>query len=315
MKYLEPSDPRFRHLGLKVGGFLTVLLLLLVLMAGILGWRQDLFEPASYFIISPGNAASITPGMDVSFRGIRVGRVHEVGLDERGEPKIKLRVKRRAAGWLHDDASALLTGQGPLETPYIALEQGSAEKPPLPEGSQLPFRREANLGELAVTVEAQLRPLVTAAGKLVGDLSRRDGDLQLTLAGMRSVAGTMAAEIPPALADARQTARTTREYVDEVATEKSDVSQLRGRLLSVGEQLDKRLPALLEEAEQAVESLRKATRQIDKSVQASAPQVEELVKRSNETARKADTLIGDLRKVWLMKLLLPKPLPPPDRQP
>ncbi len=306
MRYLEESDPRFRHLGLKVGGFLTVLVLLVVLMAGILGWRQDLFEPVARFRISPVDASTIVPGMDIAFQGIRVGRVHKVWLDDDGKPRVILRVKRRAARWLHADASAVLAGQGPLESPYIALEPGSPGKPALAEDAELPFRREASLGELASTLEEQLRPLIEAGSRLIGDLNRPEGDLQLTLAGLRSLTGTMAEEIPPVLSDARQTARTTREYLDEITAKESDVGRLRAHLQSVGEQLDKRLPSLLSEAEDTLKSLRKATAQIDKSVQASAPQVEELVKRSNEAALKAETLIGDLRKAWLMKVLLPK---------
>lgn len=306
MKYLEQNDPRFHRLGLKVGSFLAVIVLLVILMAGILGWRQDLFEPAAYFEISPDNAAYINPGMDVSFRGIRVGRVHRVALDDSGIPRVQLRLQRRAAAWLHADASAMLTGQGPLETPYIALEAGSPDHPSLAEGSTITFRREASLGELAAAVEEQFRPLIAAGGKLVGDLSRPDGDLQITLAGLRSVTGTVQQDLPPALADIRQTAQTTREYVADASAEESDLGQLRANLLSISQQLDKRLPAMLDETEQTVSSLRKATARIDKSIQVSAPQVEDLVKKSNETAAKADVLIKDLRKAWLMKLLLPK---------
>lgn len=312
MRYLEDSDPRFRRLGLKVGSFLTVLVLLLVLMAGILGWRQDLFEPVAYFRVSPGDAATIVPGMDVTFQGIRVGRVHKVWLDDGGEPRVTLRVKRRAAQWLHADASAVLAGQGPLETPFVELQAGSPDKPVLADDAELPFRREASLGELASTLEEQLRPLIDAGSKLIGDLNRPEGDLQLTLAGLRSLTGTMVSEIPPTLADARQTALTTREYLAEITSDKSDVAQLRAHLQSVGEEVDKRLPALLSEAEKTLESLRKTTAQLDKSVATSAPQFEELIKRSSEAALKAETLIGDFRKAWLMKVLLPKSAPAKD---
>ena len=306
MKYLEQNDPRFQRLGLKVGSFLAVLVLLVILMAGILGWRQDLFEPAVYFEISPDNAAYNNPGMDVAFRGIRVGRVHRVELDDAGVPRVQLRVKRRAASWLHSDASAMLTGQGPLETPYIALEAGSASQPLLADGSTITFRRGTSLGELAASVEEQFRPLIAAGGKFIGDLSRPEGDLQITLAGLRSVTGTVKEDLPPALADIRQAAQTTREYVADASSKESDLGQLRTHLLSISQQLDKRLPAMLDETEQTVSSLRKATARIDKSIQVYAPQVEDLVKKSNETAAKADALVQDLRKAWLMKLLLPK---------
>lgn len=312
MKYLEQNDPRFRNLGFKVGGFLTVLVLLLILMAAVLGWRQDLFEPVSTYFITPENATYINPGMDVAFRGIRVGRVSRVELDREGAPRVSLRIKRRASEWLHADATAMLTGQGPLETPYIALEGGSPEKPPLPEGGTLPYRREASLGELASAVEEQFRPLIAAGSKLTGDLARPDGDLQRALAGLRSVAGTLSAEIPPTLADARRTMQTTREYVTNAADDESDISKLRTHLLSISQQLDQRLPGMIEETQRTISSLRKTAAQIDQSVQTSAPQMEDLVKKSNEAASKAEALINDLRKAWLVKFLLPKTNAPKD---
>ncbi|MBU3665306.1 MAG: MCE family protein [Chthoniobacterales bacterium] len=306
MKYLQESDPRFRHLGLKVGSFLTALVVLVVLMAAVLGWRQDLFQPVTIFRTSPGDAAGITAGMDVSVQGIRVGRVSRVELDDAGQPRVMLRVQKRAAQWLRSDAAAVLAGRGPLESPYIELSTGSKDLPALADGAELPFRREASIGELASALEEQLRPLIDAGTRMFGDLNRPDGDMHVALAELRTLTGSMLKEIPPALSDARQTAQTTREFVAELAAEESDVNKARENLLLVSGKIEKELPALLDQAEETLAALRQATLRVDKSVQTSAPELEKLVRRSNDVALKADGLITDLRKAWLMKLFVPQ---------
>ncbi len=260
MKYLQERDPRFQHLGLKVGSFIAFFVLLLLIMAAMLGWRQDLFQPAVWYRISPGRADAIFPGMNVTMQGIRVGRVYSVAFDKGGQPRVVLRIRRQAADWLHSDAEAVLSGTGPLETPYIDLLPGSGEKPSLAADAELPFRREASLGETLSGLEEQMRPVIAAASSFLEELNRKDGDLRMSISGLRSFTDTLNQDVPPVLND----------------------------------------------AEKAIASLRRSSAEIEGSVEDVSPQLLELMRRSNEAALRAENLLGDLRKVWMFKVLLPK---------
>jgi phospholipid/cholesterol/gamma-HCH transport system substrate-binding protein len=306
MKYLRDTDPRFRNLGLKVSGFFAGVIVLMLLMAAVLGWRNDLFEPSVNYSSRPGKADAIFPGMNVTLHGIRAGRVTKVDLDEEGKPSVTLRIQRRAAQWLREDAELLLTGLGPLESPYLELQTGSSSQPPLPDESILPFRREATIGELASTLEKQLRPVIAASSEFVGEISRPDGDIRMTVAALRALTDALAKDVPPAMADARQAAQSTRTYLDELTSDEGDLEKLRKNLLSTSELIESRLPKMLEDAEQTLSSLKRATTKVEKSVNTSAPEVEELVKRSNEAALRAETLLTDFRKIWMLKLVMPK---------
>lgn len=263
MKYLQERDPRFQHLGLKVGSFIAFFALLLLIMAAMLGWRQDLFEPAVWYRISPGRADAIFAGMNVTMHGIRVGRVQKVAFDKEGRPRVVLRVRRQAAEWLRSDAECILSGTGPLETPYLDLVPGSDDKPPLAADAELPFRREASLGEALSGLEEQMRPVIAAASSFLDELNRKDGDLRLSIAGLRSFTDTLNADVPP----------------------------------------------VLDDAQQALASLRRSSREIEGSVEDVSPQLMELMRRSNEAALRAENLLADLRKVWMLKAILPKEKP------
>lgn len=260
MKYLQERDPRFQYLGLKVGSFVAFFVLLVLIMAAMLGWRQDLFQSSVRFRISPGRADAIFPGMNVTMHGIRVGRVQQVAFDKGGQPRVTLRIRRQAAEWLRSDAEAVLSGTGPLATPYIDLVPGSADKGPLADDAELPFRREASLGEMLSGLEAQMRPVIAQASSFLDELNRADGDLRMSIAGLRSFTDTLNEDVPPVLSD----------------------------------------------TEKAIGSLRRSSAEIERAVDTASPQLEELLRRSNEAALRAENLLGDLRKVWMFKVLLPK---------
>lgn len=269
MKYLQERDPRFQYLGLKVGSFVVFFALLLLIMGAMLGWRQDLFQPSVFYRVSPGRADAIFPGMNVTMHGIRVGRVQKVAFDRGGQPRVTLRVRRQASEWLRQDAQAVLSGTGPLETPYIDLAPGSGDKPPLAADAELPFAREPNLGETLSGLEEQMRPVIAAASDFLGELNRKDGDLRRSIAGLRAFTDTLNADVPP----------------------------------------------VLDDADKAVASLRRSTADIERTVDAASPQLDQLMRRCNEAALRAENLLGDLRKVWVFKALLPKEQPQPSPAP
>lgn len=306
MKYLRDTDPRFQRLGLKVGGFLTLLCLLLVGMGVILAWRQDLFEPTDDFFASPQRADGILPGMDVTLHGIRVGRVHDVWIDENGEPRMSMRVRRSGSIWLRQDAVAVLTGRGPLETPYIDLRPGSPELPPLADGAELQIEREASLGEIAKTLRDDLRPVIATGADLFNELNSPDGDVRTSLSAVRTLTVDLARDVPRTLAEATAATKSTRQFMDGLAAEDGDVGQARRHLLSLTAEIERRLPALMADIETSVASLRRTSEHIERTAKTASPDLQQFLERSNEAAGRAETLLADIRNIWMLRVLLPR---------
>lgn len=318
MKYLRDSDPRFQRLGLKVGGFLGLLCLLLVIMGVVLAWRQDLFEPTDDFFARPQRADGILPGMDVTLHGIRVGRVHNVWIDEKGEPRMSMRVRKRGSIWLKQDAVAVLTGRGPLETPYIDLRAGSPELPPLEDGAELEIEREPSLGEIARTLRDDLRPVIATGAELFNELNSEDGDVRTSLAALRSLTVDLARDVPQTLAEATAATKSTRQFMDGLADEKGDVGQARRHLLSMTSEIEGRLPALLQEVERSVTSLRRTSEHLESTAKTASPDLRQFLERSNEAAGRAEALLADFRNIWMLRVLLPRqrgPVASPEAAP
>lgn len=306
MKYLAQMDPRFRGLGLKVGTFLAVLGVLLALMAALLGWRQDFFHPMVSFSASPERAEDLFVGMDVTLHGIRVGRASAVFLGDEGTPVVKFRIRENAAQWLREGATIRLSGLDPLGTPFLNIYPGPKEAPPLPPESRIPFERELTIAETVAVLERHLVPIIEEAGRLVEEINDPEGDLRKSLANFQSLTAALAQEIPPALEDARSTARITREFLEEFTSDDADLAKILNQWEEMTQQAGDHLPLLLEETEQSLRTLRKTVEQIEKTTQNASPELLEMLRHSKETAAKAEGLMEDVRDIWLMKLLLPR---------
>ena len=306
MKYLRDTDPRFQYLGLKVGSFLALLCILLIFMGAVLAWQQDLFEPTDDYFASPGRADGILPGMNVTLHGIRVGRVHDVWLDEQGEPRMSLRVRRRGAVWLRQDAVAVLTGRGPLETPYINLRTGTPSLPPLQDGADIAVEREASLGEIAKSLRDDLRPVIATGAELFNELNSPDGDVRQSLAAVRTLTVDLARDVPATLAEATAATKSTREFMEGLVDENGDIAQARKNLLAVTSEVESRLPPLMDEIGKSVSALRRTSEQLEQTAKTSAPELHQLLERSNAAAGRAESLIADFRNIWVLRLFLPR---------
>lgn len=306
MKYLQDSDPRFQYLGLKVTSFLASLVILLLVMAALLGWRQDFFVSTVVYRSKPGRADAIFPGMDVTLRGIRVGRVITVNFDEAGGPEIAMRVRAKSTIWLRADAVARLTGMDPLATPFIDLVPGSNDQPPLRAGSLLPFERELSFGETTTRIQQELSPVITSAARLMDELNGPDGDVRQSLHEVRALSKSLSRDVPPILLDLQVSASTARGFLEEVTATDADLRRATRHIFSVSDTLDRKLPDLLVKLDQSLSSLRDATTDFHRTAHTATPKVNALAKQSGDVVSKADELLSDVRKIWILKLLAPR---------
>ncbi len=306
MKQFLDFDPRFRHLGLKVGVFLTLLVLILALMTGVLVWRQDLFAPAVYFQVRPERADAILPGMDVTLHGIRVGRVISVSLGTDGKPEMQLRVREQAAKWLYSDATVRLCGLDFFSSPFLALLPGQPNSGELSPNTELPFEREHTIGEIASKVEEQLRPVISETALILEELNRPDGDLLSSLANLRMVSSSLAAGVPLVLEETQLAASSGRQFMEILASDESDLSLSGENLKVLTEEFRTRMPALLQRAGRSLAAMERSTAILEKTLVTSSNDIQLTVKKSGAVTQKAETLLDDIRNVWFMKAFLPR---------
>lgn len=306
MKQFPELDPRFQHLGLKVGSFLVLLIVLLAVMGGVLLWRQDLFVPNAEFHARPDRADAIRPGMDVTLRGIRVGSVTKVRLGKDGIPEMTFRIHKESLVWIYADARVRLIGLDFFNTPNLAILPGDPLKGAIKDGAMLKFEREMTVGEIASKLEEAVSPLIAEAANLLGELKRPEGDLFSSLASLKTFSSALEEQVPGLLEESRKAATSTRILIEDMAAESGDVRVSAARVQAITAELEKRLPRLLDHTERTLSSTEKSAKIVEQTLAESSEDVRLTVRKSGAAAEKADTLVEDVRNIWLLKLFLPR---------
>lgn len=182
---LEQSEPGaappVRHLQLKAALLLLFTGLLVAGSVLYLLYARGFFEPTQRLVLLAEDAEGVFPGMDMTFSGFPIGRVHRVELAPTGNVRIVIDVARKDAHWLRTSSVFTLV-RGLVGGTAIRAFSGILTDPPLPDGAERPVLRGDATAEL---------PRVLASAREVLDninaMSGEDGALRSSLANVQQL--------------------------------------------------------------------------------------------------------------------------------
>lgn len=178
----EPTPIRtVQHLERKAALLLLFTALLIGGAALYLLYSRGAFEPTQQLVLVADDAEGVTVGMDMTFSGFPIGRVHKVELAEGGKVHIVIDVAKKDAHWLR--ASSVFTlVRGLVGGTTIKAYTGLPNDAPLPEGAQRPVLRGDATAELPQVLSNAKDVLANAAA-----ITSQDGELRATLANLRDL--------------------------------------------------------------------------------------------------------------------------------
>lgn len=138
-----PGDELLRpvaHLRAKAAALLLFTLTLIVGSGLYLLYARGAFEPTQRLVLTADDSEGVTVGMDVTFSGFPIGRVHSLGLAEGGEVRIVVDVAQRDAHWLRTSSVFTLV-RGIVGGTTIKAYSGVMTDPPLEDGAVRPVLR------------------------------------------------------------------------------------------------------------------------------------------------------------------------------
>src|SRR5687767_858946 len=92
---------------IKVGSFVSLGLVLLMLSIMVLGSSQNFFTKQNRYFVHFNTVEGLLPGAKVVLGGVNVGTVTEVDFDQkRQDIRVELGVLRKYAEWIRKDTSA-----------------------------------------------------------------------------------------------------------------------------------------------------------------------------------------------------------------
>ena len=291
----------------KVGLFtLTTLLLGAAFMAYLLHAR-GYFENTYRLQLAAASADGVAPGVPLVFSGIEIGSVTSLGLNDGGGIVIQLELLERNAKWLRQDSSFT------LDKPFfgsakVSVDSGNLNGPALPENSTMLLLTPDISKEIPLLVER-----VKAILANVEHLTRKDGEMNATLANVKTVTGRMTGEygVLESVLGSQEKARMvtdTLEQTHALVTRLDGLTAKTDQWLfaqnGVADNTRESLAQVRLMLNDAQSSLKKAdvlmtnAVAISADVKAGTQDIAALRAEIDDTVRKTNALINEINKKW-----------------
>lgn len=247
-------SPRIKNLKFKVGLLLVMIPLIGVALVVYALYARGLFEPWRKVALIASNADGASVGMPVTVSGFPVGNVTAMGLTEKGEVRIEIRIREKDAQWLRS-SSAFTLERPILGTANIRATSPNMKDPPLPEGA---------VRELVATdATADIPQVIARANSILENIDRltnADSSVTRSLANLQAVTGRMAGDygLMEGLTGSPERARQVMDSVKQVDTLIASLNAVSVRMERVLARTDERVfgkDGVMDETQKAVAQL------------------------------------------------------------
>ncbi|MDA8256308.1 MAG: MlaD family protein [Betaproteobacteria bacterium] len=298
----------------KVGLFAVASLLLAGIFIVYLLHARGFFEKTFHLQLAAASADGVAPGVPVVFSGIEIGRVTTLGLNDSGGIIIHTEFLERNAKWLKENSTFT------LDKPFVGgakirVDSPDLNAPALPDHSTMLLLTSDISKEIPVLVER-----VKAILDNVEHLTRKDGEINATLANVKTVTGRMTGEygMLESILGSPEKARAVTDSLDKT---RALITKLDGLVLKmdgmaakadtwlfaqdgVAEQTRESLAQVRLMLNDAQSSLKKADALMANAVEISADvkegtqDIAALRAEIDDAVRKANGLVNEINKKW-----------------
>ncbi len=304
----------FKNLHLKVGLFvITVLVLALGFLVYVLHAR-GFFEQRQHLNLAAVSADGISPGMPLTFSGMPIGQVTSVTLSEAGGIVIKSEMSQDGAKWVRTDSTFTL--DKPLVGgAKIKVSSPDLSSPRLPDNATSLLLVSDPTQEIPVLIE-RVKNILTN----VEHITRKDGELNGTLANAKTITGRMSGKygVLEGVLGSEENARpvvASLKNLESLTNRLNDVSAKVDAMLAktdrwlfaedgLSEQSKQSLAlvrAMLTDAQgslKRVDALLKNAVDISANVKDGTQDIGKLRAEIDDAVRKTNDLLGDINRMW-----------------
>jgi len=294
----------------KVGLFTAASLLLAAIFIVYLLHARGFFEKTFHLQLAAASADGVAPGVPVVFSGIEIGRVTTLGLNDSGGIIIRAEFLERNAKWLKESSTFT------LDKPFVGgakirVDSPDLDAPALPDNSTVLLLTSDISKEIPALVER-----VKGILDNVEHLTRKDGEINATLANVKTVTGRMTGEygMLESILGSKEKARAVTDSLDKTRALITKLDALAAKTdqwlfaqEGVAEQTREALVQVRLMLNDAQSSLKKADALMTNAVEISADvkegtqDIAALRAEIDDAVRKASALVNEINKKWPFK--------------
>jgi len=284
---------KFSHLEKIVGVFLIIVILVIVTVVVLIGRERRWFEKHYYFTTKFLRGEGLSPGMQVTIKGIQIGEVKTVFLNEDNWIEVKFSVYEEYAPRIRKDSVAQI--KSPLlGSKTVEIIPGDRTMPTLANGSFI-WSSDTDQGkgiiEKKQKVEApdQIARIMDNVEKLTYNLSAQNGALTQSLEKIKSFFDMISSK--------EGSLNKSLESLENIMASIEDKNNSIGKILNDNYELYNHVITMLKDLSDTIENFK----QLSKSLSDSSPEIKAAIERSNQTMNEAIGLMKTLKENFLIK--------------
>jgi len=284
---------RFKHLEKIVGVFLTVVILVIVAVIIMIGRERRWFEKQYLFNTKFLRGEGISLGMQVAIKGIQIGEVKSVFLNEDNWIDVDFSVYQEYTSRIRKDSVVKL--RAPLiGSKVLEIIPGEKDMPQLANGSYI-WSEDTEQGERILSEKLkgerpdQITRIMNNLEKLTYNLSADDGSLEPVLTKIQELFTMLTAEdesLPRTLASLEHITRSIEEKQGSI-----------GKLMYDDYELYQSIIQLMDNLNKMVSNFEK----LSAALSDSSPEIKAAIDRSNRTMNEAIGLIKILKQNFFVR--------------
>ncbi len=307
---IREEDPRFKHLERKIGIFIVVALLAVLIAAVLFGVQRDFFTKKYTLHFTVDRGTGFTKGMSVKLSGFRIGRVTSIALNEQAMVDISIEIDRKYQNWIRNDSIVKLVKEGLVGDNIVDVSVGSPEKPELNDSDAIMYIKTKGLDELADEIAQKVKPVLIEVRDIIGYINDPDGDLKKSIRNVElltrnleitrqktdALLASTSANINLVTTRATTVLDTTSKKVDSI-----DLAPILNRVNNTLDHIDKKLPLLLDKADITMENLGRISHDTRILTEKTFPKIPGIASQLEDVMFGADRLINSLQNIWLLR--------------
>jgi len=294
---------QFRYVNEIVGGFVLLVIILMIVAVFLAGRAQGWFEPVRKIGLDfpPAGSLGLQVGSPVEILGTTVGRVEMIEVDEDGFMIGTISVKGDFIQFVRSDSRAIVKKKfGIAGDAFIEITKGRG--PDLPPGAGLVASKDTDLTELLEQLLSQVRE---ATVPLLESVQRTADEYGNLAADLRAVDGPV---------------RKIMSNVEGITRKIEQGEGTAGKLIS-DEQLGETIQQMLTQINESIKQVQKilndvqgATVELPAMARTVGREVQDLpgtVILTQDTIRETEKLISGIQRHWLIRKHIPQYEPTP----
>lgn len=307
---IRAEDPRFKNIERKIGLFIAIAFLGIVVALVLYGVQKDYFTSIYTLHFTADRGTGFSKGMSVKLSGFRIGRVTSISLNDQAMVDIKIEVDKKYRTWIRSDSTVNLVKEGLVGDNIVDVTVGSLDKPALNDGEAIVYVKTKALDEMAQEIVEKVKPVLLEIRDIISYVNNPDGDLKKTIRNLevlsRNLEGTRQQTdqlLITANGNLESISGKTTTLLDSVNSKVNslDLAPALAKINSTIDTIDKKIPPILDKADTTLAEAAKLSRETRILSEAAFPKIPGLLSQTEDVLLSTDRLINSIQNIWLFR--------------